>query len=108
MKTLLKVLGLFAAGAIVIFASLWIIGMVAAIVKLAFWVAVIAAIGFVVLKAFSMMGGGSQQAAAPPSLSEAKTEESRTLAPGEKKAMSDAEALRLFEEAKRKNTEGHS
>lgn len=109
MSTLLKVIGALVVGVVAIAAGLFVLSLAAGLVKLLFWVAVLGAIGWVVIKALSMAGGAKPSAEKePPALSEAKTEPSRTLTAPEKKGMSEAEAARLFEEAKRKNTNGAS
>ena len=108
MSTLLKIAGALVVGVVAIAVALFLLGIVAGLVKLLFWVAVLAAVGFVVLKALSLVSGGGAMPAKKPELSDAKTEPSRTLTAPEKKGMSEAEAARLFDEARRKNTNGAS
>lgn len=104
MKTFLKILGFAAVGVVAIIALGALLGFVGWVLSWAFWIAVIAGIGFLAVKLMS--GGGAKQSeAAPPAISEAKTEESRTIAAAEKKALSDADAARMFEDARRKQTE---
>ena len=106
MKTFLKILGFAAVGVVAIIALGALLGFVGWVLSWAFWIAVIAGIGFVAVKLLSGGGAKEKQAdAAPPAISEAKTEESRTLAAAEKKALSDADAARMFEDARRKQTE---
>lgn len=101
MKTFLKILGFAAVGVVALVALMALLGFVGWLLSWAFWIAVIAGVGFLVVKLMS--GGGAQPAPLPGA--DAKTEESRTLAASEKKALSDADAARLFEEARRKQTE---
>lgn len=105
MKTFLKILGFAAVGVVAIVALMALLGFVGWVLSWAIWIAVIAAVGFVAVKLLS--AGGSTQAAPPAEIAaaDAKTEESRTLAAGEKKALSDADALKMFEDARRKQTE---
>lgn len=103
MKTFLKILGFAAIGIIAIVAIGALLGFIGWVLSWAIWIGAIAAIGFVVIKLLSL--GGKQAAEKEPSLADAKTEESRTLAPAEKKALSDADALKLFEAARNKTTE---
>lgn len=102
-KTLLKALGVLVLGAVALVAFLWVLGTLVWLIKVALALAVLGAIGFAVLKVMSL----GSSAPPRPDASDAKTEESRTLAPAGKKALSDADALKAFEEARRKQTEGN-
>lgn len=102
MKTLWKVLGFAAVGVVAIIAVMALLGFVSWVLSWAFWLAVIAAVGFVAVK---LLAGGKAATPEPVPAAEAKTEESRTLAPAEKKVLSDGDAARMFEEARRKQTE---
>jgi hypothetical protein len=95
-KTFLKVLGFAAVGIVAIVALMALLGFVSWVLSWAIWIAVIAAVGFVAVK---LLRGGAAKTAAPAELpaSEAKTEASRSL--------SDADAMKLFEDARRKQTE---
>lgn len=101
MKTFLKILGFAAVGVVALIALMAVLGFVGWVLSWAFWIVVIAAIGFVAVK---LLTGGSAPVKLPTE-ADAKTEESRTLAPAEKKALSDGDAARMFEEARRKQTE---
>jgi hypothetical protein len=102
-KTFLKILGFAAVGIVAIVALMALLGFVSWVLSWAIWIAVIAAVGFVVFKVIS---AGSKKAAREElPAGEAKTEESRTMPAAEKKALSDADAMRLFEDARRKQTE---
>lgn len=100
MKTFLKILGFAAAGVIAIVALMALLGFVSWVLSWAIWIAAIAAIGFVAVKLVGM--GGAKAPAQELNPADAKTEESRTLAPAEKKALSDADALKMFEAARQK------
>jgi hypothetical protein len=102
-KTFLKIVGFAAVGVIALVALGALLGFIGWVLSWAIWIGAIAAIGFVAIKLLSL-GGGKAPEKEPP-LSEAKTEESRTLAPAEKKALSDADALKMFEAARQKTTE---
>lgn len=107
MSTFLKFAGVFVVGAIAIVVGLVVLPIVAGILKLLFGIAVIAAIGFVVIKGLSLLGGAAPRPEKAAELPDAKTESSATsITPETKQGMSEAEAARLFEQAKRKNTNG--
>ena len=102
MKTFMKILGFAAVGIVAIIAVGALLGFVSWVLSWVIPIAVIAAIGFVVVK---LMSAGSKKTPAELQPADAKTEESRTLAAAEKKALSDADAMKMFEDARRKQTE---
>lgn len=98
----MKILGFAAVGIVAIIAVGALLGFVSWVLSWVIPIAVIAGIGFVAVKLFS---AGSKKAPAELPAAEAKTEESRTLAAAETKALSDADAMKMFEDARRKQTE---
>lgn len=102
MKTFLKIVGFAVAGIVAIVIAMKLLGFIGWLLSWAIGLAVVAGIGFVVVK---MMSGGTSTPAKLPELAEARTEESRTIATAEKKALSDADAAKMFEDARRKQTE---
>ena len=106
MKTLFKALGLVIAGVLAIWVVLFVLGVVGTLLKIGLVLAVLAGAGWLALKLVSAAAAPPPQADARPALE--KPAETKAVAPSpappEQKGMSEAEALRLFEEAKRKNT----
>ena len=96
-----KVLGFLVAGVVVVAVGAVVLGMIASLLHVLIPVAVLCAIGFVAIKAYSLLSGSKteEKKDEPKKLEEEKKSEAPAAA---NKAMSEAQALAEFEEHRKK------
>ena len=93
-----KILGFLVAGVVVVALGAIVLGLITSLLHILVPLAILCAIGFVAIKAWSMMSGAPAPKDEPKQLEEKKAD-----APAEaKRGMSEAEALAEFESHRKK------